>query len=317
MITVLLLKGAPASLKTTWAKKEIATDPQNYIRVNNDDLRQSFNGSVFGSDYEKMITETRLFLIKEGLKRNLNVIADNVNANKRHWEDCVKICKEANKEILLTEKLFYEDLEVLLERNAKREGIDRVPDEVVIKFWKQLGGTQFKSYQAKKEIFTKRDVPYDRFVEPIKFDNTLQKAAIFDNDGTIARPINSEGKKRNPYNAETADEDTPILHTIEAMRLYYKAGYKIIFVSGREEKDRAPTERFYKKHFPDIEQYELYMRPTGNSDKDVIIKERIYKEHIEGKYRVAAWFDDRLQIMEWLYNSGFPCFRVGDPHSSF
>ena len=100
------------------------------------------------------------------------------------------------------------------------------------------------------------------------------------------------------------------------MRLYHKAGYKILFVSGREEKDRAPTERFYQKHFPEVE-YELYMRPTGSMEKDVIIKGRIYNENIKGRYFVAGWFDDRLQIVQWLFKEGFPVFRVNDPEASF
>ena len=56
-------------------------------------------------------------------------------------------------------------------------------------------------------------------------------------------------------------------------RLYHNAGYKILLVSGREEKNRTPTERFYQKHFPEVK-YELFMRPTGDNRKDVIIKER-------------------------------------------
>ena len=67
------------------------------------------------------------------------------------------------------------------------------------------------------------------------------------------------------------------------MRVYFNAGYKIIFVSGREEKDRAPTERFYKKYFPEIT-YELYMRPTGDKRKDVVIKEEIYNTYLKDKY---------------------------------
>lgn len=188
MLKVILTVGAQASGKSTWAKKEVATDSLNYLRISNDDLRASLNGSVFSSDYEKLIRETRLFLLKEGLKREKNIIIDNTNISKRCWEDCVKVCQAANKDIMLLEKLFYGDLDELLERNSKREGVARVPDEVVKKFWKDLGGKSFASRQPRTEIFKKRDVPYDRFVEPIKQDETLQKCAVFDNDGTVALP---------------------------------------------------------------------------------------------------------------------------------
>jgi predicted kinase len=312
MLKIILTRGAPASGKSTWAKAEIAKEPLIWLRINNDDLRSTFNGSVFSGDYEKLIRETRNFLIREGIKRDLNIILDNVNSSKRNWDDVCKIAQEANKDIQVLEKLFYTDLEELLERNAKREGTARVPDEVVKKFFKDLGGKQFKFSNAKVEIFTRRSRSADRIVQPMQQDESLTRAVIFDNDGTISL-IHSG---RSPYDASTCDLDAPHPHVIECMKLYYDAGYKILFVSGREEKDRAPTERFYQKHFPHV-QYELYMRPTGDMRKDVIIKEEIFNNHIKPKYFIAGWFDDRLQVSKWVYESGLPLFRVNDPEANF
>src|SRR5258708_3495525 len=312
MNKIITLKGAPSSGKSTWAKTEIAKDPLNYLHINNDDLRGSFNGSVFSADYEKLITDTRNFLILEGLKRNLNIIVDNVNANNRHWKTTCEIDKNINKEVMVIEKLFYVDLDELLDRNSTREGSARVPDGVVKKFFMALGGKQFKFSKPKVETFTKQGYINERFVEPLKQDKTLKHCAVFDNDGSIS--LVHPG--RSPYDASTCDQDLPHTHVIECMKLYYSAGYKILFVSGREEKDRAPTERFYQKHFPEVE-YELFMRPTGNREKDVIIKERIYNEHIKCKYFISAWFDDRLQIVKWLYENGFPVFRVNNPEADF
>ncbi len=311
MLKCILTVGVPSSGKSTWAKAEVAKDPENWIRVNNDDLRAMANGSVFSADYEKFIADTRKFIIKEAFKRNKNVIIDNVNSSKRSWEDVCKIAKEANKDIFVTEKPFYLNLDELLSRDAARTGTAKVGEEVVKKFWKQLGGKQFAHYKAKVEVFKKRDYPADRDVEPIKQDKSLPRCVVFDNDGTISL-LNG----RNPYDASTCDKDLPHTHVIECMKLYYMAGYKIFFVSGRDEKDREPTEKFYKKHFPEV-QYELYMRPAGNSEKDVIIKERIFNEHIKDKYYISGWFDDRLQIVKWLYSSGLPVFRVNDPEASF
>lgn len=312
MIKIFLTKGAPASGKSTWAKAEVAKDPLQYLHINNDDLRASFNGSIYSADYEKLITDTRSFLIREGLKRDLNIIIDNVNANNRHWKTTCKIAEESNKDVQVLEKLFYEDLEVLLERDAKREGKAQVGELIVKKWFKELGGKQFKFSRPKVEIFTRRSKAADRYVEPMKQDESLPRAVIFDNDGTIS--LVHPG--RSPYDASTCDLDAPHKHVIECMKLYHDAGYKILFVSGREDKDRAPTERFYQQYFPEVK-YKLFMRPTGDMRKDVIIKEEIFNAHIKDQYFVAGWFDDRLQIVKWLYNSGFPVFRVGDPEASF
>jgi predicted kinase len=312
MLKCILCVGAPACGKSTWAKAEIARAPNDWVRVNNDDIRAMLNGSVYSADYEKLITDTRLFLIREAFKRNKSVIIDNVNANKRHWEDACRLAKEANKDIQVFEKFFCEDLEVLLERDAKREGKAQVGPEVVKKWFKELGGKQFKFSKPKVEIFTQRNKAVDRIIQPMQQNESLPRAVIFDNDGTISL-IHSG---RSPYDASTCDLDAPHPHVIECMKLYFNAGYKILFVSGREEKDRAPTERFYQQHFPEVK-YELFMRPTGDMRKDVIIKEEIFTNHIKPNYYIAGWFDDRLQVSKWVYESGLPLFRVNDPEANF
>ena len=56
MIKCILCVGAPASGKSFWAKSEVTKDPTNWVRINNDDIRAMTNGSVYSSDYEKLIT---------------------------------------------------------------------------------------------------------------------------------------------------------------------------------------------------------------------------------------------------------------------
>lgn len=312
MLKCILCVGAPASGKSTWAKTEVAKDPSNWVRINNDDIRAMTNGSVYSADYEKLITDTRNFLIREAFKRNKNIVIDNVNANKRHFQDVCKLAQEANRDIQVFEKAFYVELDELLARDAKREGKAKVGESVVKKWYKELGAYQFKHYHPKVEIFTKRTSAADRTIVPMTQNDGLARAVIFDNDGTISL-IHSG---RSPYDASTCDLDAPHTHVIECMKLYYNAGYKILFVSGREEKDRVPTEKFYKQYFPEVS-YELFMRPTGDMRKDVLIKEEIFNAHIKNKYYVAGWFDDRLQVSKWVYESGLPLFRVNDPEASF
>lgn len=312
MQKIILTVGIPASGKSFWTKTFISQDPNNWVRVNNDDIRAMTNGSVYSSDYEKLITETRNFMIREALKRGKNVIIDNLNINKRHFDDVCKIASSINEDVQVLEKLFYIDLDEAILRDSKRDGKGKVGETVIKKWWKDSGKEQHKFYQPRTEIFLKRTGPKDKPWTPMPQDATLPKAVIFDNDGTICLIGN-----RSPYDASKCDlVDKPHEHVIEVMRLYFKAGYKILFVSGRDEKDRAPTERFYQKHFPEIE-YELYMRPAGNKEKDVIIKENIFKEKIKDKYFVSGWYDDRLQVSRWVFENGLGLFRVNDPEATF
>ncbi len=312
MIKCILTVGCPASGKSTWAKAEVAKDPNNWARINNDDLRAMLNGSVWTADYEKFITDTRNYLIRDALKRGKNVIVDNLNLNRRHFDDVCKISKSINSDIQVYEKAFYCELDELLARDSVREGKGKVGEEVIKKWWKDSGKTQFKFYKPRVEIFTKSNNTLDRNLPAMVQDENLPRAVIFDNDGTISL-VHPD---RSPYDASTCDFDLPHTHVIECMKLYYNAGYKILFVSGREDKDREPTERFYKEHFPDV-QYELFMRKTGDHRKDVLIKEEIFNNHIKGKYFIAGWFDDRLQVCRWVYENGLPLFRVNNPEAIF
>ena len=126
--------------------------------LDNDDLGASFNGSVYSADYEKLVRETRLFLIKQGINRGLNIIIDNVNASKRNWEDTYKIAKESGKEINLFEKVFYCELDELLERNAKRTGAARVTDEIVKKFFKRSWWETIKVLTKVKTKFLPKEI---------------------------------------------------------------------------------------------------------------------------------------------------------------
>lgn len=311
MQTVYLTIGAPASGKSTWAKSEVSKNPAKTVRLNNDDLRQMCNSSVYSPDFERYISEARNSLLRLALKKGMEVvIIDNVNANERHFNEVCKTVEQANVEAIVIEKPFYVSLETLLERDAKRDGNSQVGEAVVRKFWKMLGGEKHRDYVPRTVSFTPRTM--DKSWEPMKQDKTLSRAVVCDLDGSLSL-IHSG---RNPYDASTCDQDIPHEHVVEAVKLYYQAGYQILFVSGREDKDRAPTERFIKTHLPEIS-YQLHMRPTGDMRKDVVVKEEIFNTHIKDKFFVAGWFDDRLQVARWVFSSGLGLFRVNDPESDF
>lgn len=310
-IKILVLKGVPASGKSTFCRDLMKKEPGQWKRINNDSLREAIDFSVFSTENETMIRNLRNHMLREFVKHGHNVLIDNVNASKRNWNEIVKIASEANRDIFLTEKPFYIDLEEAIVKDALREGNAKVGKEVITKLWKQLGGKQFSFSKPKIEVFKKRTTPLDKnWVQAIQ-DESLPRCVIFDNDGTVALP-----NGRNPYDASTCDQDLPHPHVIECLKLYAKAGYKIIFVSGRQEKDTDPTIKFYQKYFPEIE-YELFMRTTGDMRKDVVIKEEIFEKHIKNQYYVAGWFDDRLQVCRWIYENGLPLFRVNDPEACF
>lgn len=298
---LLCLIGLPLSGKSTFALNLVKTE-KNWIRVNRDDLRISLFNTEHDPSIENHITIIQNQLIIQSLKRGYNVVVDNCNLISKYRDELKKICKDIG-EIEYSELIINTPLEECLKRNQLRER--KVSEDVIRKFAKKGEYVLGVKYKPETIYFPKKEYVL------LKQDTSLPKAVICDNDGTISL-LNG----RNPYDASSCDNDLPHTHVIEMIKLLYSNGYKIIFLSGREEKDRLPTERFYKKHLPEVK-YELYMRPTGNQQKDVIIKDKMYNEYIKDKYYVSAWFDDRLQIAKYIYESGLPLFRVNNPEADF
>lgn len=324
MIKVEMLVGIPGSGKSTYAKQIVAKDPSNWVRINNDDLRAMMNGSVWSADYEKMITDARNYFIRDALKRGKNVIIDNLNLNRRHFDDVCKIAKSINRDIQVFEKMFYIEFEEAVERNSKREGAARVPDDVMKRWWKESGGKQFKFSKGRVEIFNQRNANLAQTVGAPTWNDSLPTAVLCDLDGTLALIHN-----RSPYDASDCDiKDLPNWSVIETIIAHYKAGRKIIFCSGREDKYRPETVRFIEKYCrsvnmseyeilnatveptPEPIQYQLFMRKTDDFRKDSIIKEEIYQNEIEGKCNVLCVLDDRNQVVEFWRSKGLTCFQV-------
>jgi predicted kinase len=313
--------GIPACGKSTYAKQIVSKDPDNWVRVNNDDLRAMMNGSVWSSNYEKMVTDTRNYLIRDALKRGKNVIIDNVNINRRHFDDVCKIAKSVNIDVQIYEKPFYIELDEAIERDAKREGKAKVGEQVVRKWFKESGGTSFKFYKPRVEIYKQNMGARNSTVEAPAHIAGLQEAVLCDLDGTLALIHD-----RSPYDASDCDvKDLPNTPVIETIKAHYHQGRKIIFCSGREDKYRPETIRFIEKYCRDLcnhsdcdvvgfdrgtIQYELFMRKTDDFRKDAIIKEEIYQNEIEGKYNVLLVLDDRNQVVNYWRSIGLTCFQV-------
>lgn len=139
----------------------------------------------------------------------------------------------------------------------------------------------------------------------------LPGAILCDLDGTLAIFEYMSGLKlRSPYDASKADCDIVCKPVAEALRAFFNLGYEIIFVSGREDKFRIPTETFLKNASEEFgfTYDKLYMRPSGDFRKDTEIKSEIYNREILGKYNVLAVFDDRKCIVEMWRSIGLYVF---------
>jgi len=320
MQEIVLTKGIPASGKSTWAKKMVSQS-DDWKRVNKDDLREMLDCSQWSSSNEAFILNIRDHIVSESIRKGKNVIVDDTNFESKHFLKMCEIAKSFNKDIMVRELYFPITLEEALKRNSTRERV--VPEQVIRQFY-----NKYKSGLAITErcrIFN--EVSLTTLEEE---EENLPEAIICDLDGTLALIGD-----RSPYDASRSEHDyinTPVAEVIRRMK---EAGKKIIFVSGREDKDREPTERFIHNHLDDYRlkfiphghefvpgeeihdlipfEYELYMRRTKDMRRDTVVKREIYDKHIKGRYKVLFVIDDRPSVVRmWRHDLGFTVFQLND-----
>lgn len=303
MNKVYLMVGIPACGKSTFAKELMAKEPGRWKRINFDELRSSIDNGIYSPENEKIIIKTRDLLIQEALKNQFNVIVDNTHIKDkgRHFTHICSLVESLGINAQVIEKPIYCEVDEALERDAKRQA--PVGEKVIRTFWKEAGGRQFRFYKAKVETFLAADRPDSE--KKLKFNPKLPNAIIVDLDGTLA--IIGD---RDVYDAEKCDElDLINVPVAETVNLYYKAGYKIIFCSGRIDKYREPTIRFIEKYLPDME-YVLFMRHSGDKRKDSIVKNEIFQKEINGKCNILFCLDDRQQVVDFYRLIGLTVFQV-------
>lgn len=285
MRKVILMKGLPGSGKSTLAKKIIADNPETYKRINRDDLRAMFDNGNTSQSNEKFVKKVRDLLIVKALEEGKNIVIDDTNLSETNFRRVSQLVKEYNTKF--NEKVEVEvmevntDVAICIERDALRE--KPVGEKVIKKMYRQF----FK------------DSPEYAIQNP-----DLPKAIICDLDGTLAL-MNG----RSPFDASKCDQDLLNEPVANVLRNYKKLGYKILLVSGREDRYKEPTLSFLEKH--EIEYDDLIMRKSKDSRKDSIIKTEIYNESIKDKYFVEFVLDDRNQVVDtWRNDLKLPCFQV-------
>ena len=143
----------------------------------------------------------------------------------------------------------------------------------------------------------------------------MKKAIICDLDGTLAL----KHKDRDWYDSSTCDLDNinePVQLVLNMAQEYNLGSieFDIIFVSGRQEKDREPTQKFLEKY--GFDGCPLFMRITGDSRNDTIIKKELYEENVKGNYEILFVLDDRnsekYPVVGMWRELGLTCFQVAD-----
>ncbi len=284
MQQILILSGLPASGKSTWAKALVKESKDRWKIVNKDYLRLMLSDGQRTNKTENFVIHVRDEIIREALSQGYNVIVDDTNFNPQHEKRIKLIAEEngANVEV----KFFDTPVEECTKRDLARS--NSVGAEVIQRMYNQY---LFKPKEYNPDL-------------------NLPLACLVDIDGTLAKNV-----CRGFYNWGEVKKDKVHEHTALVVKALKAQGVKIIILSGRDSYCKDITEEWLAEN--GIQYDELYMRPEGNKEHDEIIKERIYHEHIEGRFRVALVLDDRGKVIRMWKRLGLPvldcnqdCYKV-------
>lgn len=279
---LLMLQGLPGSGKTTMARSLV--DTRQAVRVNKDDLRAMLHNGIHSKSSEKEVLALRDKIVVDTLSRGRTIIVDDTNFAPYHEITLREIAK--NMGVPFVKHFIDTPLEDCLIRNKQRD--KPVPESVITDMYE-------------KYLAPKTPIKLPEYVEEEK-----DEAIIVDVDGTLAHI--SGDNPRNPYDASRAMEDAldDAVSIIAAMA--YSHGYKVIILTGRTAAHRQVTEEWLEAN--GVEYDELYTRADGDKRQDSIVKEELYRTHVEPRYKVKFVLDDRNQVVDMWREIGLKCLQV-------
>lgn len=304
MIEILI--GVSCAGKSTYAQERLKEN-SNLIRVNRDDLRLcNFGASQTDTEYykhknlkkrEDYISVVANAMIREALNNGKDVIIDNTNLDFKYIKAFIDNFNHLS-DIKLT--VFEEDYVVIKMRLSLRfKGSDNIG----------YIDKQFRQFEALKNKIG------DRLFYP-KQDYYLVQGLlpcyIVDLDGTLALKGN-----RGIFEEEKVFIDRvndPVARVIRGLAF----SNKIIYLSGRTDSCRSETQRWLSTNNLWFPTSALFMRPTGDSRADWIVKEELFDKYVHGRYNTIGVFDDRMQVIENTWNKlGVFVFNVNQGNIRF
>ena len=278
---IIAMKGLPGSGKSHWAKQWVETR-DGWKRVNNDDLRLMFNGVQYSKKHEKFLGVARRTLCNQVLSNGYNLVVDNCNLSPAAVRELEALASQFGATL---EWHSFTDVpvETCITRDAQRP--NPVGRKVIMRM-------------------------YDDFLAPPKVVYTPPEgkplAVICDIDGTLA----IKSPNRGVYDFARVGEDSLNDRVHDAFVRLTPGKTHCLIMSGREEKYREVTEAWLQGHNVFFDK--LFMRPTGDTRRDDIVKRELFDTYVRDNYHVTCVLDDRDRVVRMWRDLGLTCLQVAE-----
>lgn len=269
MKTIYLLKGLPASGKSTWAKDYITKHPQ-VKRVNKDDLRAMLDNSKWTKANEKFVLNVRDYIIEEALAGGYHIIVDDTNLHHKHEYKMKELAKKHKAKVEI--KYFDTPLEECIKRDANRE--NSVGEQVITSM-------------------------YDRFINNDISNIPLEKIWIITDTHFTHQMFIDEGIRPADYNEqiiknwqELVAEDDVVVHLGDVIFGHEKERLKGIL-------DQLPAKKYLVKGNHDYKKDTWWLEMGFNHVYDTLTYKDVIFSHIPMKIPEGY----RMNIHGHLHNS--------------
>lgn len=271
--------GLSASGKSTYAE-EMAK--KGYVQIERDMIRrylfgfEQWNEYKFNKTNEERVTAVADQMLFDAHLEKKNVVISDTNLNPKYRNALIEKLKGYGYEVEIKE--FPISYEEAIKRDTFRKY--SVGQKVIYQQWQQwLEYINFKKYKP---------------------SGKLPDAVIFDLDGCLAT---MQGR-RVPFEWSKVGLDGPRQPVFEMLDGYARAGYEIVFLSGRDSVCRTETTNWLNtwlyrlcEQSVTASEHNIFMRKEGDMRKDSIVKQELFWEHVAPKWDVQIVVDDRHSIL--------------------
>lgn len=278
MPTIILVRGIQASGKSEFAKTWAATDPENRVRVNRDDIRRMITGTpqtLLTHDLETFVTRIEKSIALTALRSGKSVVIDAMNLRSRY----VRAWLSLGYPVEFVD--FPVSLDLALARNEARGG--KVPEEVIRTTYERL------TNKGKLPDPPTADEPHAPIAQYVP-NESLSRAIIVDLDGTLAHM----GDRRGPYDWHKVGGDD-VDRAVRTLVNEMGKTHRVIVMSGREDICRGETLRWLRDN--EIQWHHLFMRAAGDRRRDTVVKTELFDRHVRDRFNVAFAVDDRNAVV--------------------